>query len=66
MSFLEFIKYIRISPNDKNVELTPEQHAFLNWIERCKKKGTKPIQVKRKWKIIGLFDTYKFRIINDL
>lgn len=46
MPFLEFIKYIRISPKDKNVELTPEQHAFLNWIERCKKKGLNPFKSK--------------------
>lgn len=46
MPFLEFIKYIRISPKDKNVELTPAQHAFLNWIERCKKKGLDPFRLK--------------------
>ena len=51
MSFLEFIKYIRISPKDKNVELTPAQQAFLNWIERCKKKGLDPFRLKENGRV---------------
>lgn len=46
MPFLEFIKYIKKSPKDKNTELTSAQHAFLNWIERCKKKGLDPFRLK--------------------
>lgn len=55
MEFENFIKYVRIKVNNKyvKVELTPSQHAFLKWIERCKEKGLNP------FKSIGLFSTYK-------
>ena len=47
MTFKEFIKtYVRIAPECKNIELTPAQYAFLDWIEKCKKKGLKPFYLK--------------------
>ena len=48
MTFENFLKYVRFKVNNKyvKVELTPSQHAFLNWIERCKEKGLNPFKLR--------------------
>ena len=39
MTFEEFIKnYVRVASEGKNIEMTPAQYAFIEWIEKCKKK----------------------------
>ena len=52
MTFEEFIKnYVRVAPESKNIELTPIQYAFLDWIEKCKQKGLNPFNLKGKGRI---------------
>jgi hypothetical protein len=52
MTFEEFIKnHIRVVPEGKNIELTPIQYAFLDWIEECKKKDLKPLELKGRERI---------------
>ena len=42
----EFIEnYVRIAPEGKHIELTSAQYAFLDWIEKCKKKGLSPFHL---------------------
>ena len=51
MTFEEFIKnYVRVAPEGKIIEMTPAQHAFIEWIEKCKKKGLKPFYL-RNWRM---------------
>lgn len=47
MAFEEFIKnHIRVAPKGEHIQLTSAQHAFLGWLENCKKKGLKPFHLK--------------------
>lgn len=52
MTFEEFIKnHVRIAPEGKNIEMTSAQYAFIDWIEKCKKKGLKPFNLKVRGRI---------------
>lgn len=52
MTFEEFVKnHVRVAPEGKHIEMSPIQHAFLDWIEECKKKGLKPHELKGKGRI---------------
>ncbi len=52
MTFEEFIKnHIRVAPEGKNIELTPIQYAFLDWIKKCKEKGLEPFDLKVRGRI---------------
>ncbi len=47
MTFEEFIKnHVRVAPEGRNIELTPVQYAFIDWVEKCKKKGLKSFCLK--------------------
>ena len=47
MTFEEFIKnHVRVAPEGKHIEMTSAQRAFINWLEKCKKKGLKPFYLK--------------------
>ena len=47
MTFEEFIKnHARVAPECKHIEMTSAQYAFIDWIEKCKKKGLKPFCLK--------------------
>jgi len=47
MTFEEFIKnHVKVALEGKHIELTSAQYAFINWIEKCKKKGLKPFNLK--------------------
>ena len=47
ITFEEFIKnHVKVAPEGKHIELTPAQYAFLDWVEKCKKKGLKPFYLK--------------------
>lgn len=48
----EFIKnYVKVAPDGKHIELRPAQKAFLDWIEKCKKKGLKPFYLKGRGRL---------------
>ena len=51
MKFEEFIKYIRIFPECKCVELTNAQYSFLHWIEKCKENKLNPFILKLRGRI---------------
>lgn len=52
MTFKEFIEnYVRIAPEGKYIEMTSAQYAFLDWIEKYKKKGLKSFYLKGKGRI---------------
>lgn len=43
----EFIKnYVRVGSENRRIELTSAQYAFIGWIEKCKKKGFNPFYLK--------------------
>lgn len=49
MTTKEFIEnYVKIKTKDKekSIKLTPAQCEFLDWIENCKKKNSKPFVLK--------------------
>ena len=52
MTFEEFIKnHVRVAPEGKHIEMTSAQYAFIDWIEKCEKKGLKPFNLKGRGRI---------------
>ena len=47
MTYKEFIKkYVRLEPENRPIELTSAQYAFIDWLEKCKEKGFSPFYLK--------------------
>ena len=52
MTFEEFIKnHVKVALEGKHIEMTSEQYAFIDWLEKCKKKGLKPLDLKGRGRI---------------
>ena len=47
MTCEEFIKnYVRVGSENRHIELTSAQYAFIDWIEKCKKQRFNPFYLK--------------------
>lgn len=52
MTFKEFIENcVKVTPGGKHIKLRPSQCAFIDWVEKCRKKGLKPFYLKGRGRL---------------